>query len=69
MKVLLLNDGGYLCGLEKVSYPVEVTAEADEDSPSCINVLGSELIRIGGNRDDYDPKYYYFFNEKEFKPA
>lgn len=49
MKVLLLNDGEYR-SLENVRFPVEVEAEVNEDAPSCINVLGSELIRIGGNR-------------------
>lgn len=68
MRVLLLNDGEYR-SLEDVKFPVEVEAEVDEDVASCINVLGSELIRIGGDRDNLNPKLHYFFKEDEFKPA
>ena len=69
MKVLLLNNGGYVCGLENVNYPVEVTAEVAKHFPRCVTILGSELIRIGGSPDDYDPNYYYFFHENNFEPA
>ena len=69
MKVLLLNDGTYGSGLENVNYPVEVEAEVYKNAPTCITILGSELIRIGGNPDDFIPRYPYFFEEKEFKPA
>lgn len=69
MKVLLLNDGTYGCGLENVNYPVEVAAETERDAPGCITVIGSELIRIGGDPDEYDPDYHYFFTEEEFEPA
>ena len=69
MKVLLLNDGTYCYGLESVVYPVEVTAKALRDAPGCITVAGSELIRIGGDPDEFDPNYHYFFTEEEFEPA
>lgn len=68
MRVLLLNDGTYR-SLESVNFPVEVEAEVDEDVPTCITIVGSELIRIGGNPDDFNPRYHYFFEETEFEPA
>lgn len=69
MKVLLLSDGTYGCGLERVNYPVGVTADAHICAPDCIVVSGHELIRIGGDPDEFDPNYHYFFTQAEFKPA
>lgn len=60
LKVRLLNDGGYVA-MEDVEFPVIVYGE-DCGGKGC-DILGSELIWVGANTDDYvlyqNCKYFF----------
>ena len=50
IKALLLNNGGYK-SLSHVKFPVEVVGYMQEDDRIGIQVLGDELMRVGGCPD------------------
>lgn len=58
MKVKLLNNGGYP-GLGHVSFPVDV--EVNNHYDAGFDVIGAELLRIGGDDEhlDIDSDYYF----------
>lgn len=62
MKIKLLNDGDY-GDMEKVNFPVEVNAieYMDGSTVEGYDVLGSELIRVGADKDEFEPESEYYF--------
>lgn len=65
MKIKLLNDG-YYGDMENVIFPVEV--EGEEWCGYGFDVLGSEIIRVGGNPDCWNPEELYYWRNGEVIP-
>lgn len=59
MKVILLNDGGYI-GLENVEFPVEVEASRDP-SGYLARVSKIELVKVGADGVCFDVKCLHSF--------
>lgn len=56
MKIRLLNSCGY-SGMDNVGFPVEV--EGELYGRSGFMVLGTEIMRVGGDAIDWDPDWEY----------
>lgn len=61
VKARLLKDGSYGSGLEKIQYPVEVEVFSVDIKLDSVRISGAELIRIGGDADEFTPEYPYIF--------
>lgn len=60
-KARLLKDGSYGYGLEKIQYPVEVEVFSVDTEFDSVDISGAELIRIGGDADEFTPEHPYIF--------
>lgn len=60
-KLVLLNDGQYGSGLDGLEYPIEVESVDHRTTKSTARVLGSELIRIGGDPGTFHINTPYIF--------
>lgn len=71
MKIKLLNNNEYL-GLAHVAFPAEVESNSTEyyggSNMLCV-VLGSELIRVGGDQAVINPERQYLFPTKHTPPV
>lgn len=62
MKIKLLNDGDY-GDMANVIFPVEV--EGENWLGFGFDVLGSEIIRVGGDPSKWHPRETYYWSNDE----
>lgn len=61
MKIRLLSDGGFL-GMGDMKIPAIVEGSDLAGLGLGFDVLGSELIRVGGNKNSFDEEDTYYFS-------
>lgn len=62
MKIKLLNDGDF-GDMDGVKFPVVV--EGVDWEGRGFDVIGSEIIRVGGEVGEWNPHQYYFWSSRE----
>jgi len=62
MKIKLRNDGGY-GDMENVIFPAEV--EGRDWLGFGFDILGSEIVRVGGKPGEWKPDEYYYWSNDE----
>lgn len=61
VKVKFLTTGGYV-GLDKINgKTITFRSETIEITEMCVNILGSELNKVGNRKAFTDDQYYPFF--------